>query len=508
MSEPVNPPPRSRRGLDAWTLTGTALVSVLVVLVNYISARRFERWDLTRDGLFTLSERTINMVEQLDRPVELYVFMGAGEASFQDLRELIERYRSLNSKITAQYVDPDREPARFKLLAEKYGVRAGLQEGGHTQAELALLAVSGERRWSVTRDDLIDLDYGEGPDGAGDKSPKIDVKTEQALSGALLQVTSGRATKVCTSEGHGEWSLSDSADRSLAATKEALKRENVELEAIATRGKSELPKSCDALFVLGPTKPFSEEESALLERYLKAGGNLLLALDPVIDGERVAPSGLESLAGRYGLSIASAVVVERDRERLLTPSPVEALLVTTFGSHVTMRSLAGLGAPIVMQLARPVGATDKKAEGVLSASEQAYGETALGQITAGDELEPGEGDVPAPIQLGVAVATMSEKGAAERAAAKGGRLMLLGDSDWLQADLLHQPQLANLDLLSSITGWLSEREALIDIAPRKIDAQALLISQEGLFGVFLRVVLLMPLAMLVLGVGVWWQRRQ
>ena len=36
----------------------------------------------------------------------------------------------------------------------------------------------------------------------------------------------------------------------------------------------------------------------------------------------------------------------------------------------------------------------------------------------------------------------------------------------------------------------------------------MLITEEGLMGVFWRVVVLMPLAILVLGVGVWWQRRQ
>jgi len=52
-----------------------------------------------------------------------------------------------------------------------------------------------------------------------------------------------------------------------------------------------------------------------------------------------------------------------------------------------------------------------------------------------------------------------------------------------------------------------KREALVSIAARKIDAQALVITEDGLLGIFLRVVLLMPLAALVLGVGVWWQRR-
>ena len=111
------------------------------------------------------------------------------------------------------------------------------------------------------------------------------MKTEQALSGALVQVTSGRATKVCITDGHGEWSLDAGGERALLIMKDELKRENIETEALATRGKSSLPKECDAIFVLGPIKAFSSEESEALKKYVDAGGNLLLALDPVISGE-------------------------------------------------------------------------------------------------------------------------------------------------------------------------------------------------------------------------------
>ena len=504
MSEPKESQAKSRSHVDGWAILGTALVTVIVVLVNYISARRYERWDLTQGRLFTLSERTEALLEQLDRPVDLYVFMSSGEPTFVELRELIDRYRAKTAKLTVYYVDPDREPARFKLLAEKYGVRAGAQEGGQTEAELAALVVSGDKRWSITRDDLVDVDFDSLEGGKSGEGAKVNVKTEQALSGALVQVTSGRATKVCVTDGHGEWSLTESAERPLAAMREELKRENVELETLATRGKSELPKSCDALYVLGPQKAFSDEESAALQRYLEAGGNVLLALDPVLEGDRVALTGLEALTERLHIRLDRDVLVELDRERLLSPSPVEALLVTSFGSSTIVRPLAALRAPVVLQLARTLGVSEG-AEALLDASDKAYGETELGALTAGDDLAPSDGDIRAPVHIAASVDTKPDKAGTQKQL--GGRLIAIGDSDWLQPDLLHQPQLANVDLLASFTGFLTEREALISIAPRKIDAQAMMITEEGLFGVFLRVVLLMPLAALVLGVGVWWQRR-
>lgn len=497
MSEPGTSAPQRAR-IDVWPIVGTALVAIIIVLVNYISSRRYERWDLTQDQLFTLSERTVSLLHELERPVELYVFMANGEPTYQELRELLDRYRAETQQLTVHFVDPDREPAKFKLLAEKHGVRSALQENGQTEAELALLALSGDKRWSITRDDLVDIDM-ESLEGGGG-APKVNVKTEQALSGAIVQVTSGRPTTVCVSEGHGEWSLTDSAERSLAAVKQELKRENVELEAVATRGKSELPKRCDALFVLGPVKAFDANESALLRRYLEGGGNLLLALDPVIEGERVAESGLESLAQGYGIRIDRDVLVELDRERLLSPSPVEALLITNYGNHATVRSLAAMRAPVALQLARTLGAS-APAEVVMSASDKAYGERELGQLTAGDDLEASDGDVTAPVHVAVAADTRPEPDKL------GGRIVAIGDSDWLHPELLQQPQLANVDLLAAFTGYLTEREALVSIAPRKIDAQALVITEDGLLGIFLRVVVLMPLAALVLGVGAWWQRR-
>ncbi len=503
-SSKAQPVAKGVHAAQVWALVGTALVSVLLVLVNYVSFRRFERWDLTRDGLFTLSDRTEQLLAGLEKPVDVYLFMSSGEPNFQELKELVSRYRAKSDKITAHFIDPDREPSKFRMLAEQFGVRVALQENGQTEAELAALVTSGDKRWSITRDDLVDLDLSSIEDGPG--KTKVDVKTEQALSGAILQVVSGRATKLCVTSGHGEWTL-DGSERSLFAMKEELKRENIEVEALATRGVATLPRHCDAIYVLGPQKAFAEEEAKALEAYLQAGGNLLLALDPIISGAEVLSTGLEGLAEAHGVKVSADVVVELDTERLLSPSPVEHFLVLDFTDHQTMRPLGVLGAPVVMQLARSLSIVDgSDAETLLRSSGKAYGESNLSQLTAGDELVAGEGDKQGPLALGAAV--LVSKGDDEgKPTSKGGRMIVLGDSDWLAPTYLQQPQLANVDLLSSLTGFLTERDALVSIAPRKLDAQSVMITEEGLLGILLRVVVFMPLAALVLGVGVWWQRR-
>jgi hypothetical protein len=494
---------RKVQRFDVWAVLGTALVTVIIVLVNYIASRRYERWDLTRDSLFTLSGRTEEVLKKLDRPVDVYLFMSAGEPNFAEMRELLSRYQAKSGKVRANFVDPDREPTKFRTLAEKYGVRVGLQENGQTEAELAALVTSGDKRWSITRDDLVDFDYDSL--GAGSSGPKVNVKTEQALTGALVQVTSGRATKVCATEGHGEWPL-EGTERSLSALALELKRENIVFEALGTRGKSELPASCDAIFIVGPAKAFAPEEATALEKYVKAGGNVLVSLDPVVSGTDIQETGLEAFASGLGVRIDRDVVVELDPQHLLSPSPIEQFAVTGFSDHPIMRPLVGLAAPVVMLLARSFTLSEgSDAEPLLKSSDKAYGETQLAQLTAGDDLKAGEGDVKGPVVIAAAVDTRPEK---EGGPAKpGGRAIFVGDSEWLTPALLQQPQVANVDLLASFTGFLTERKELVSIAPRKIDAQAILITEDGLIGIFVRTVLLMPLAALVFGVGVWWQRR-
>jgi hypothetical protein len=77
----------------------------------------------------------------------------------------------------------------------------------------------------------------------------------------------------------------------------------------------------------------------------------------------------------------------------------------------------------------------------------------------------------------------------------------------MSAELLDNPQLSNIDFVSSSAGWLTQREALINIAPRKTKARAVIMSDADLQNLLFRVVLLLPLAALIAGFGVWWSRR-
>ncbi len=489
------------------TLAGSAsaiFVLAIIVMVNYLAFRHYKRFDWTTQGIFTLSPKSSSVLHALTKDIDIYVFMSRGEGSYASTDELLKRYTAASNRVHVRHVDPDRDAAQFKLLAQRFGIAAGVIETGEARADVAAVVTAGDKNWHISREDLVAADMG-APGGDRDGQQEVQIKAEQALTGAIAQVTAGRATKVCVTKGHGEWSVEESAERSLASLKSGLHHDNIVWDAFDTLGQTAVPSGCDAVFVLGPLRAWSAAEVKLLFDYLGHGGNVLLALDPVIQLDQISVTGFEDALRDVGIRLDRALVLELAQDHLLSPNPAE-FVVTEFGDHVTTRAMQH-AARVFMTLARSVSPTGTKqgVELLLRTSNQAFGKTAIAEVKQGDTPKPGPGDIPGPVSL--AVATQLGKSDTDSDHKVGGRLLVVGDSDFLQGPLLESPDLANFHLASAWTGWLTERPALIDIPPKKIKTGNVVLTQDDLWALLFRVAVLVPGAAFVLGLAVWFNRR-
>jgi len=493
--------PRTRLNLFLTAVLGL----VVVVLVNYVSSRHYARWDWTSHGLFTLSDRSQQVLRELEDEVQIYVFLGRDEQDFADIETLLEEYRAVTDKIGVEWVDPDRDRARYQVLADKFGIDSWLA-GEVTLSQVPVVVTSGERKWKIERHQLIVEDFDSLEDTEGHK---LDLQSERALTGAILEVTSGEPTKICVSTGHGEWEVGTYGERSLDAAARELEWEKIVVEPIEIRA-DEVSESCDALFVISPQRPFSVEEVAIVERYLASGGNVLLALDPVLKKETFTATGFEAALKQRGILLGRDLVIENDTAQQLPGNPGDLFIVTDLGTHRLVDTIRKRGGGIVVVVARSVDAAEgSDAEVLLRTSPDAVAETDLAHALNPDAK--GEQTGPSTVPLGVAWEYAAPLGDdLKPVPAEGptpGRLLVLGDSDWLSPQLLDNPQLSNIDLLSSTAGWLTQREALINIAPRKTNARAVIMSDADLQNLLFRVVILLPLAAFIAGFGVWWSRR-
>jgi ABC-type uncharacterized transport system involved in gliding motility auxiliary subunit len=504
-----------RRESRLYTVLGILLVCCIVLMGNYLAFRHYTRWDWTSERRYTLSDRSREVLRELGTDLDVYLFLSDGEPNYRDVRELLDRYRAESSHVIVHFVDAVRQRAEYRALADRYGLGEAMFADGSMGADAAILIAAGDRHWTITRDDLVAIDFGiEG----SEQGPRVDMRAEQAISGGIVEVTMGRRTRICLTEGHGEWTLAGGSERNLSTFRDEMRRENLEIEPFTTRGAASVPETCDALFVIGPLQAFTPEEATLVRDYVRGGGNLLLAADAEIDRGEIRPTGLEEVLRDFGIRLDRALVLEMDRAHLHPgqPSPSGPFYVTGYGDHPVTRALQALPRPTVFWVARPVRPIDaERATVILSASEQSWAETNIAALVESREPTRDEDDLAGPISL--AVATRVEPDGPARAGdgqdgeggddGRGGRVVVIGDAEFLQGDALQALQVANLELASAIAGWLTAREALIAIPPRRSQAEPVQLSQDDALNLGVRVGILMPLAVIFLGFAVWWNRR-
>lgn len=511
--EPRRDDAASRRRFEGRTNVAVAslLVLAIAVMANYLSFRHYARWDWTSEGVFTLSDRTRAVLRELDRDVEAWLVLSSAEPNYQDLRELLQRYRAESQRLELHFVDPDREPAEYRVLAERLGLGAVDLGGGQMGSDVAVVLESGDRQWKISRDDLVTFDFEAMEEG----QQRVDVRSEQALTGGILEVTSGRRTKVCITQGHGEWTVGRGAERDLGALQDQMRRDNLDIETFETRGASRVPEDCDAVFVVGPTTAFTREEAELVRGYVQGGGNLFVAADPELRQEQIAATGLEEVLRDFGIRLDRSVVLELDPRFLPqnVTTPIGPYFVASWGEHPITRPFRDPAAGVLLEITRSVRPVDPdRATVLLSTSESSFAETEIEQMIRAGEPSRDDADVAGPVP--VAVATRVERvgeppddegePAEER---EGGRVVVIGDAEFLDSQYLGMQEVVNYELASAIVGWLTEREALIELPGRSVEARPVRMTQEDVEGLGFRVVVLLPAALFFLGFAVWWNRR-
>lgn len=517
-------------------IIASLLVLAIAVMANYLAFRHYTRWDWTSEGAFTLSPRTVEILHALEADVDVFLVMSSAEPNYADLRELLDRYRAESQHLILHNVDPDREPAEYELIRERFHLGSAMLADGSVGADVAIILTAGDRQWEITRDDLVSFDFDAY---AEEGETRVDVRSEQALTAGVMEVTNGRDTKVCVTTGHGEWSLDGESDRDLSGLRDEMRRENLELEVVETRGRDELPDDCDAVLVVGPESAFSSEEAGMLRDHVRRGGNLLVALDPLLDRSDVRSSGLEDVLRDLGVRVDRTVVLELDGSRLAPdrPSPAGPFLVATYGDHPITQAFAATGIPMVVNLVRSVRLVDEdRGTVLLSTSDASFGEVDVAALIETSEPHRDDEDIAGPVSLAVAIeverladdAPAAEPDDEEEDAADGaegddaegdgesdadagedarGRLVVIGDSDFLESSFMSAQDVVNYEVTSAMIGWLTQRQALIAIPPRRVSATSVRMTEDDVESLGFRVMVLMPLAAVFLGIAVWWSRR-
>jgi len=477
-----------RRGTSA---VGILLAVALFLGINYLSSRHWARGDWTKTQIYSLSEQTRKILAGLKTPVRVTVFMTADARLYQSVRELLSRYQDASPKIEVEYLDPRRNYARAEQLVKEFGIR-----------QSTVVFRSGDRKKYVEEDKLADFDFAGGPMGGGAQTIKS-FKGEEAFTSAILAVTEQKQPKIVFTQGHGEAALdSGERGRGYADAKQLLERDNMTVATWSSLGKADLPADADVVVVAGPQTAWLEPETGALDKYLAGGGHALLMLDPVLPGPGSPPAdlGLKPVLDKYALKLGDDIVV--DPANALPLVGAETVLANKFGTHPIVRPISAAGLPVIFPLVRSITKAEKPPEGVaesmlVETSAEGWGETNLKGLDSG--IEKGPGDTPGPVSLAVAV------GGDEKPGTKTPRLVVIGNSRFATAGYLANG--ANGVLFANAVHWLSGAEKQIGIPPKTPEQTSLSLTDSQVQKIAIASVAGLPLLAVLLGIWVWYRRR-
>ena len=284
-------------------LLQVGLALVILLLLNIFSDRFFTRFDFTSEKRFTLSPITRNIMDNLQKPVEVTVFLqGDFPSGFKRLqratRDLLDDYNAFgHNRLKVNFVDPlagatIEQQTQILQDLQNQGIEptnlSVKTESGLTQKIIFPAAVvkSGERQIPVK---LLQTRIGLSPEEVLNNSIQ---NLEYAFSSAIKKVTSGGKPRIGFTEGHHELSdlqLND-AMRSLS---DGFEVGRVNLKTIPFSGLEKLK----LLVVPKPDQSFTELEKFKIDQFLMRGGRILWTIDPVT-------AELDSMRGHGGEQLA------------------------------------------------------------------------------------------------------------------------------------------------------------------------------------------------------------
>ena len=290
---------------------------VSVVLLNVAAHFCVLRLDLTDDQRYSLSAATKQLLDELDAPVEVTVYLtGDLNPSFQRLKnataELLEEMGELRpskSPLKGDFADVSQNDIPSELGLAPIVIHERAHNGTtvqHTVYPYALVRYKG--RTAV----VSLLQNNRGMSGEENLNASIE-NLEYAFAEAIHQVQQTEVPKVAFLEGHGELPEQNVYDISLALSK------YFQIDRGALGSDPYALDGYQAVVIADPQMPFSEADKYILDHYIQHGGSVLWVLNGVRFSEDVlAQAGytpvlpldlnLTDMLFRYGVRVNPALL--------------------------------------------------------------------------------------------------------------------------------------------------------------------------------------------------------
>lgn len=269
----------------------TALVIVGLFLVNFIASKVYQRFDLTKDNRYTLSETSKSLINNLDSPLIIDVFLeGDFPLEFRllqtEVKQIIDEFQLEAKQIFINYINPIEDETTRKRNIEELS-NSGLEPYINTDNSTGKVTQEIIFPWAFAsyKDKTVKIPLLKRSitQGLQEQITNSIQTLEYAFADGFSKLVNPKAKKIAILKGNGELSDAYIADF-LKMMQPYYNIAPFTLDSVATNPQSTLDKlnQYDLIVAAKPSEAFSENEKLVLDQYTMNGGKSLWLTESVI----------------------------------------------------------------------------------------------------------------------------------------------------------------------------------------------------------------------------------
>ncbi len=468
------------------TLISVGFVAIVIIL-NIIASVLVERYpltiDMTSEQVFGLSNTTIDFLKELDEDVEIKVlankedYLNASEYYAQAIT-VLDSYQKYSDRIKIEYIDVIKNPG----IVSKYP-DLQLSSGN-------ILITTDKRSKKLLDTDLFNTEMNY------DYYQEVitSSKAEQVVSSAIEYVTAENTVLVSLITGHDEV-----VSTGLAGILSLNNYETVTQKILS----EDINPEAQFVVINAPKRDYTTDEIKRLDTFLDNNSNYGKTLLYFADSEQTELPNLQAFLEEWGIGIGNAIVYETDNNKLGSAQNFFFTFSDIKSTDYTS-AISGRGLNVFMPYGRPLTALYETKNSNTVTTLLGYSETSyLYPLDAPEGYTPSENDEKGP--FGALV--RSQKLRYDGTTPLTSNVFVFSSSAIVDESITSSTVMGNAEYITEMFNTIGEKETSLSIVSKTIGAKQINITAAQIIVLGLVFIILLPLAILSVGIVVWIKRR-
>jgi len=463
-----------------WKYGSYAVLMTVIALAIFIFVALLLRnvdWkiDMTQNKIYSLSKDTKDALANLKEDMKVSVFYIKNRED-QRVNRLLNTYKKFSSKIKIEYIDVLKSPDKLKKYSEVY------LDSNYDPYPVSVIFESSKGVKVVNHYEMVTSSNGQE-----------EFQGEQKFTNAIRFLSLEKVPTIYYLQGHREPSIDKFTLQS-----EVLKKENYVVNQLNLLTEKKIPENADIILDVSPQTAFAPEEIAEITRYLDNGGKGVFFVDPPVSDKQDI-SQLKGLLKEWGIETLDYIAVEGNTNRFYQN---QVWTVPEIQKNIITDPIISAGLNILVPYSRSFKIANKNGytvESLLKTSSNSWGKTEFKE----NKFEKAPSDLAGPLDLAV----VSSKEIKDKTGKKVGdaKVFVAGSSGILNEKILENP--GNYDFFLNIFGWAKGETNEITIRAKPTLYSQLKMNNTQRVITIIAVLIVIPGAIVVIGVLMWTRRK-